>query len=62
MKTRKNEIGTRANYVSPECEAIEVKVEGVICTSNPAMLMLFTEWGDSNAAGAELIEDEGYNL
>ena len=26
----------RANYVAPECEALEMKVEGIICNSKNA--------------------------
>ena len=50
-------------YTAPKVETFEVQFQGVICQSpNPTMLMLMTDWGVDNAAGASLTEDFGYDL
>lgn len=51
-------------YSAPEAETFVVQTEGAICWSavNPVSLILFSEWGDSGASGAEMIEDRGYDL
>ena len=50
------------SYEAPITEVLELNIEGVICGSNPMMLMLFSSFGSDNAAGAELIVDDGYNF
>lgn len=52
----------KQNYTAPEAETLVVQAEGMICLSNQAMLVLFSEFGGDNAAGATLIEDAGYDL
>ena len=51
-------------YTTPTVDALVVQAESVICESavNPTTLLLFSDWGISNAAGAEMIEDKGYDL
>ena len=52
-------------YAAPEAETFVVQSEGVICDSpysNPTMLILFSEFGGDNAAGATMVEDAGYDL
>ena len=55
---------TKEFYTSPEVDVLVVQAEGVICQSkvNPTSLILFTDFGGDNAAGASLTEDAGYNL
>ena len=52
----------KQNYAAPEAETLVVQAEGMICLSNPTMLVLFSQFGDDYAAGATLIEDAGYDL
>ena len=49
-------------YTAPEAETLVVQAEGMVCLSNPAYLVLFSEFGDDYKAGANLIEDAGYDL
>jgi hypothetical protein len=48
-------------YTSPEVDVLVVRFEENIM-SNPAKLMLLSDWGLDNAAGASIIEDDGYDL
>ena len=52
----------KQTYLSPETETLVVRFEGVICTSNPVQAMFYANWGADNAAGADYVEDKGYNL
>ena len=52
----------KQNYTAPEAETLVVQAEGMVCLSNPTMLMLYSDFGGDRAAGANLIEDAGYNL
>lgn len=52
----------KQNYTAPEAETLVVQAEGMICLSNPTTLILFSEFGVDNAAGATLVEDYGYDL
>ena len=52
----------KQTYLSPKTESLALHFEGIVCTSNPARLVLFCDWGSSNAAGGNYIEDAGYDL
>lgn len=54
---------TKLCYTSPEVNVLELRSGGIICQStNPTMLVLFSDFGSDNAAGASMIEDRGYDL
>lgn len=55
---------TKEFYTPPKVDVLVVQPEGVICQSkvNPTSLILFTDFGGDNAAGASLTEDAGYDL
>lgn len=53
----------KQNYTAPEAETLVVQAEGVICWSvNPTSLILLSDWGITEAPGADLIQDKGYDL
>ena len=55
-------MNKKQHYTAPKAETLVVRFEGMICLSNPAKAVLFSEWGDTNAAGGDLTEDAGYDL
>ena len=52
----------KLTYTAPKADTFVVQAEGMICLSNPAVLMLSSDWGTDNKAGGDLILDEGFNL
>ena len=54
----------KQTYLSPETETLVIRFEGnlLAAPSNPLSLMATSDWGTTNTAGVDLIEDKGFNL
>ena len=54
-------MNQKQTYTAPETEVFEVQTENLM-SSSPAKAMLYSAFGDNNAAGAQLIVDDGYDF
>ena len=52
----------KLSYTAPVAETFVVQAEGVICLSNPVSLLMTGDWGEDDAAGANLVLDKGFDL